>query len=419
MTDWLGVAAILVYIISSAFLENGLGGRIVASDGLLAAIAVIALVRVVRRARVLIPAAYVLFLPLFCVLLISTVFSANKERAMIEMGVIVLGVLGSLALINASSEFSEASAKRFFEGYILGLGALALLCVIDFVLMPGLISSRNLGGLQGPFRNTGQAGSFFGTHGAIIVCLLMGRVVKPRLVYLLAAAIVIFALLLTVKRAAVVGFGVGMVLLIAQMIFSNSTADKKLGASLLGVGALAVVVLRLSFLWAMDNVPGMKWRVEYKVSEGAIEDFSDGFFASNITSSLSAFSDRPLIGVGLDNVRDVYQHHEIHSTYLAIIAYSGIAGVVCYGLFMSAVLRTVWRRPADAARSVYSSSLYYLFPLIIGLMVSWVYTYHLRKREFWVLMFVIVLLTILDKQGLRGGGSEIGGRWSRGSGSQP
>jgi hypothetical protein len=39
----------------------------------------------------------------------------------------------------------------------------------------------------------------------------------------------------------------------------------------------------------------------------------------------------------------------------------------------------------------YANFLRELSPLIIGCIISWGYTYHLRKREFWI-MFAIVFL---------------------------
>ena len=38
-----------------------------------------------------------------------------------------------------------------------------------------------------------------------------------------------------------------------------------------------------------------------------------------------------------------------------------------------------------------------MIPFVIGCMVSWGYTYHLRKREFWIMIAILVIVTYQAK----------------------
>lgn len=398
MTKFLIAIAVVGYILLSAFVETESDTRIVPADIFLVALSAIALLLSVRRGVLVVPPVHLALLPLLGVFLVSSIFARDSERAGIELIAILIGFLGSLALINLMVDLPEATFRRFCRFFVLAMGLLALICLLDFLLFPGLISSRNLGGLQGPFRNSGQAGSYFGIVAAISIALVMGGLVPRRIIYLAAVFAITLAMFATIKRAASIGLLAGLALMLVQMLFSPSTRDKKFAVASIVFGGGGLLVGLGLFGWAIQNVPDMRWRFEYKVSADGIDNFSEGFFLDNIRSTLAALSDSPLIGVGLDNVREFYQYHEIHSTYLAVLAYGGLLGAVAYVFFILSLLRSVRSGVATIAANAYSSTLYYFFPLLLGLMVSWGYTYHLRKREFWIMIVFIVLLRMLSER---------------------
>jgi len=65
-------------------------------------------------------------------------------------------------------------------------------------------------------------------------------------------------------------------------------------------------------------------------------------------------------------------------------------GVVGYLLFMAKFLAPFrYRSRGDA----WQEFVYYLFPFILGCLVSWTYTYHMRKREFWIMAAIIAIIS--------------------------
>ena len=87
--------------------------------------------------------------------------------------------------------------------------------------------------------------------------------------------------------------------------------------------------------------------------------------------ALTVWGDHPILGVGLGNFRDHalarqidllvplgYQSFHAHNTYLEILADTGIVGLLCYILFLVAMVRCLlhrWRGLRGARRSPASS----------------------------------------------------------------
>lgn len=394
------VSIILVYVFTSAFLESGPDGRVTVADLMLVGIMLFAGLSISARNTLIFPQIYSAAVPMFLVFLVGSVFAVYPGRAAFEFVVILFGFFGGIAIVNLLFDLPEVWIRRMLKGYVITIGLISLLCVLDFFVMPGLVSSRQLGGLQGPFRNTGQAGSFFGVHAALILAMIISHLVPRSPAFLLSAALVLLALAFTLKRASILAVVAGIIFLMLFMAFSGSARDKKISVFFLVGTAMVGTLGYVLFDWALEYVPGLRWRLEYKFSVASFESFEDGFFAENIASAFSAFGDRPLIGVGLDNVRGVYQSHEIHSTYLGILAYSGLVGVLTYGYFMIVLFYSIYRKSLHKLNNAWSGFLYYLLPLLMGQMIGWGYTTHTRKREFWILMiFVAVALSRSVRKG--------------------
>lgn len=398
------IALILIYIYLSAFLENYVISRIVPADVVLVLLVFFSLYLTVRKRSIYLTRQYIAALPLLIVFFIGIFQAKYVDKASLEFVIIVFGYIGSIAILNILLIEGEETIKLFAKGYVLLIGFLSFLCIIDFLILPGLLSSRNLGGLQGPFRNTGQAGSFFGVHLAIIIALVLSRLVPGRIYYYIAMLVTSLALIFTLKRASILAFVIGFILLTAMLIFSNSIRDKKLGVKFALFSFFSISVGSTIFVWGLQNVGGMLWRMEKKFSTDTVGSISEsgGFIDRNIDSAILALSDNPIFGVGLGNVGGVYQHHEIHSTYFGVLAYGGLLGIMSYIFFMFVLIKSAYNESKYKVISEWSFFLYILVPLLIGLMVGWGYTYHLRKREFWILFSFIVLAINMSKNRRRG-----------------
>ncbi|MGV1015869.1 MAG: O-antigen ligase family protein [Fluviibacter phosphoraccumulans] len=406
MNNFIVLALTLCYVFMTAFLEDTDGGRFVIPDLILIVLIILFIMRAVFGRKITIPITYLAALPLLLVFILGSLTAFYIDRAFFELVIVLFSFLGSLAIVNLLISMPEVWFIRFVKGYFLVIGFLATISLVDFFFMPGLISSRQLGGLQGPFRNTGQAGSFFGVHSAIMLALVISNVIPRRVLYLMAAGVSVIALLFTVKRASWIAFLVGLFLLGIFLIFSSSRSGKNNKNIYMVFFSTISLLGFFIFQWAIENVSGLSWRFNTKISSDAAESFSEGFLIENINSSLTALANSPLTGVGLGNVYEIYQKHEIHSTYLGILAYAGLLGTVAYVYFMGTLLMAIWRESIHRIHNIWASFLYAVLPLIIGLLVGWAYTYHIRKREFWILMFFVSVAIELSKRSRRQSSSQ-------------
>lgn len=393
---------VLLYVGLSAFLEFTIGSRITPADFVLAVIMLAVFYRAMKSSMVKFSVIHLAGLPLLISFAVGVLFADDIESASLEYIITVFGFLGAIAIYNVLRSFDDYWLARFLNYYTSIIGLLALVSIIDYFFLPGLISSRNLGGIQGPFRNTGQAGSFFAVHLSIIVCLYVASLIKRDVWNAIMIISLFAALVLTFKRASIISVFSGLIFYFLLLSLTNSKRDKSIGMlSLLVISVVSIVSFSL-FNYSLESVEGASWRFNSKFSIEAFSDFQEGFLADNIDSAYRAFAESPVIGVGLGNVAGVYQHHEIHSTYLGVMAYGGVVGLLSYGFFMFVIIRTMLKSRGDRAINKWAMFLFVLTPLMFGLMIGWGYTYHIRKREFWLLVvFVSLAVSLVERDKLK------------------
>lgn len=342
------------------------------------------------RASFQMPAEYRVYVPFLVVCLTGVAFSQYPGRGGLELLILVFIFFASLLVFDLYRRLPPEQAVPEVLGLVLWVGGvLAVVGLADFFLWPSLIP--NIGnGLVGTFRNAGQAGSFFGVILAILIPALVVGLVRPTLLNLALVSCIGVAIVFTSKRAALLGLAIGLVALAASMLSSASKRDKKVALVILFALLILAPLVYLGFQWGLENIEGMAWRFEKKFSEGSLENFEEDFFADNLRSSLAAFMVSPVVGVGLGNAAGVYTaKYEIHSTYASLLASTGLLGIGAYAAFMFMHARQAFR---FRGRDPYGMYLRYYLPMLLGLVVSWGYTYHLRKREFWIMFAVVSLM---------------------------
>jgi O-antigen ligase len=224
---------------------------------------------------------------------------------------------------------------------------------------------------------------------AILVPAIMSGLIERKTVNIVLIGIITTALMLTFKRAALIGFAVGLLLFIVRLAISGSAKDRKTAAIFLIAIVLISPVLYMVFQYSIENVDAMRWRFEYKFRDDAVEDFSEGFFSDNLNAAMNALNDHPFFGAGLGNIIGQYtEKFELHSTYLSVLANTGLIGFAAYSVFMLSWVAGTYRYAGK--NSPESRFLSYVLPFIFGLAISWIYTYHLRKREFWIMFFIVL-----------------------------
>ncbi|WP_122900937.1 O-antigen ligase family protein [Acinetobacter sp. B51(2017)] len=341
------------------------------------------------------PKTYKAYIPFLIIMLFSSIFSFKYEKAVFEYIIHIFIFVVSIALINIAYYSKNIDLNNIFKSILYGSSVIAIIGLLHFFIFPQWFPGTE-GGLSGTFRNTGQAGAYFGLFLAILLPAFLSKKLKPTIINISLFTIIILALIFTFKRAALLGFFSGLFFLMIVTSFSLNKYDKKISVYCASLFFIFLIIISIFFSWGIENIPGMQNRFESKFNEDTVENFTEGFFAENLRVMISAFWDKPILGVGFGNISGVYSEvYEIHSSYMSIIAAGGVLGFIAYLYFMYMFF--------DSLKSKYISGdckryLYYFFPFFIGLIISWGYTYHLRKREFWILFMVISLVVLIGKK---------------------
>lgn len=245
------------------------------------------------------------------------------------------------------------------------------------------------------FRNTGQAGAYILIMLAIIISVISSPLIeryskKQQLFFRISLSVSLLFLFLTVKIAAYIGFFIGM------LLFALKKRNMAVVYSLLIFGLILFIVFVNLEEIAPSLYNWLTFKVEDRLSGGG---GSGGFIAHNLSNAILAFSNNPLFGSGIGGfANSIYGKHEVHSTYFKMVGETGIVGLIGYIVFMFVLFKMIFFKQKKYIKNPYSEFISNLQPFFIGFIISWGYTYHLRKREFWILVAVIYLASVLAKQ---------------------
>lgn len=395
MKYYIYVCTFAIFLLSGLnFTSNEEGGflsRVIAADILGAFIVLTTVVLLSIKGRLYVPKTYRIYSIFLITLFISCVFSMFKTKAIVEYIIHLYIFLLSLSLYNLFILYEDKVDIQYIITSALWGGAIiAMVGLLHFFIFPSWFPVVS-GGLSGTFRNTGQAGAYFGVLLAIFIPAFFSNTIKKSILNIFLILLIVLALIFTLKRSSIIGFFIGLLLMVAMNSLRSKNDFKN---SILFVCAIYIIglIAFIFFNWGLSNIPGMRERFEYKFSSDASEGITN-FFSENVEAAFSAFYDRPILGVGLNNIIGVYtEEYEIHNGYLSILSSSGFLGALIFFLFLIYSLRLV------IIRSKYNDFIKYLLPFYIGLIVSWVYTYPLRKREVWLFFFIISAMLYISKK---------------------
>lgn len=312
--------------------------------------------------------------------------SQAVQSSIVEWLVHMFSVAGFIVIYSVIVRQPTEERLAIATWWIRAASLVAVIGIADFIgPLIGVPSPLTLvgaapnvrGGLVSTFRNTGQAGTFFAVACVTAIPLQRAAGHKSRRMELgIHTLILVLSVLLTVKRAAILGLAVGFALL----ILTDRGLRERIRSSVKIVLALLIAVS--AAFWVHDTSAGFQSRFQRKLAPEAAANVEE-FAAENIVAAAKAFADHPISGVGLGGVAGVYTpKYEIHSTYLSVPASTGIVGTLGYLLFLVVLFQSVKNpRTGDPKMQVFGRV---FRPLLIGLLVSFGYTYHIRKREFWI-----------------------------------
>lgn len=367
-------------------------GRTVAADffGLLAA--VVFLVSAVPKSSNLVASAYV-----YCGCLIpGLLVSISPGQTLVD--VVVHFFLVTVFMVGVST-FND---KRDFHLLLTAISVSATLAALSGIYensthltgLPSIFPKLDLRDYKGAsFRNSGQAGAFFMVMLTILIpsrYSSLGSELRPAAKKLVAFSIWSSAIcmIMTVKIASLIGICVGVTLLVLVR-FRPSFA----------IPFLLFLLLLFGFSDSLGELfPRLKYRItnktETRLNIEALRD-EDSFISANWAAALNAFDDNPLVGSGIMGFQGKYDTYEVHSTPLKLIGETGLVGIFGYSIFIMTLVQLLSSSFRVPRHTVYSDFLSFSLPLMVGCCVSWLYTYHMRKREFWILMIVVFLATKL------------------------
>ena len=246
------------------------------------------------------------------------------------------------------------------------------------------------------FRNSGQAGAFFMVALTIIVPFRFSPLLRTvsnsdRLLFNVAIAMTVICMLMTVKIASLVGIAVGA----AGFAIYKQKA-----------GFVIPVMLFVGVLyWQSGNLasvfPVLADRVTTKVStrldiQRVASD--ESFISQNYKEAWKAFEHNPLLGSGIMGFYGVFSDHEVHSTPMKLVGETGLVGCYGYLIFVWCVIKAIMTMRRALPDNPYREYIQILIPFLLGSCVSYLYTYHMRKREFWILMVVLfAALRLMDE----------------------
>lgn len=266
--------------------------------------------------------------------------------------------------------------------------ALFLASFLAFLTMLGVqipfLAMRNLGESSGSFRNAGQFGSYSFTLLALLLPLkLAGYSLFKGEGYILAFTVLI--LIASAKMSSIIGLSVATIFL---LLSGNGFKYVKI------MSVLAILIYfilpyigDLAFISRFER----KWNSRILVMIVGGEMLDEGSFTfHNWKLALQEFVRSPITGTGIGAFYKNVASHEVHSTYIKILGETGLLGVFGYCALQLEFLRRVFFKRSEWTKSYIVN----LMPFLLGLYTTWIYTYHIRKREYW--LFYIGVLVVLS-----------------------
>lgn len=330
------------------------------------------------------------FFLIFCFFL-PVLFSKSPFSTFIECLILLFLVLLSIVLFEV---FKDDFLETFIPKIIYISIIASFVGVYDYFAgitgLPRLFPSRASGEVLSGFKNAGQAGAYFLVIIAILHPLRYSKLyekltAKNKSLLKISLICAVIFLGLTAKIAAYIGLLVG---------FIGYAIIKRSKRSLVSIIVVSIVVGTL-YINLEHIAPLVYRRITYKYEtriEGNLEaGVEDNFIMRNINDAVAAFKDRPLIGSGIGAFNPYYSDHEVHSTYFKMVGETGLLGMIGYAIFLYSFL-DLFKTASFKKENPFADFLRLGFPFILGCLVSWSYTYHLRKREFWLLVTLLIII---------------------------
>ncbi|MFT4800620.1 O-antigen ligase family protein [Patiriisocius sp. Uisw_047] len=324
--------------------------------------------------------------------LITAIFSSYPMMTLVECIIILFLLLISIGIYLTFRETPLSSLLSWFMWgailftvigfYDLAAEQYGFYRVFPVAKYPGVLIAG--------FKNTGQAGSFFMIIFILLLPLRFSKTIdlisKSRRLLLNIALVSCLLMLFTLGKYSVI-FG----LIVGTILFALFTRRKAIVFYLIAVIVFFIGFIQILKVILPDAYGRVGFKFENRVLKNELNTKEAGFIEENFTAAITAFIDHPITGCGLGTFQCTYHFYEVHSTYLKMLGEAGLIGVFAYLFFMFRFVRIFpinWKQSENPL----THYLQCMLPLLLGAFVTWTYTYHLRKREFWILLAIVLIV---------------------------
>lgn len=250
-------------------------------------------------------------------------------------------------------------------------------------------TAKKTHGISG-FRNLGQAANFNFTYLSILIPLKYAgffNSYSPLKKVLLNSTLLISMLFLfsTGRISIIIAFIIGI------LFFVVYTRKRIITQHFSVLLVLFIGFLLAIYKWTPQLYTTLVYRIQSRVTNRVANTPEADFIVENFKNSIQAFKDNIFFGTGLGGFVTHYSKDEIHGTYLKILGETGLIGVVGYISFMGYFTYIIFKEAFLEKNKFFS----YFIPFYFASLISWSYNYHLRKKEFWLLLaFFMILYTL-------------------------
>jgi len=333
--------------------------------------------------------AYLMILAFFLPIL----FSLNKTSTLIENIIVFFLITISILIFFTFKDNVNIILKIIINTSLIASIIGLYEWFANLYNLPTLFPKKNHLSMVSGFRNAGQAGAYFQIMLSILIPLNFSKLKKylpnkDKIKLTISIIISIIFLISTGKVSAYIGFIIGLFLFIL--------INRKISI----IFSFAFISFLMLFIYfniskiAPDFIRDIEWRVRVRTVDKINENPNNNndFLAKNWGGAINAFTEHPLFGTGLGAFDGIYEDHEVHSTYLKMLGETGLIGTIFYSIFLISLIHIFYVSYLYRKKNIYFEFLYLITPFMIGNIVSWMYNYHLRKREFWILLSTIMII---------------------------
>lgn len=299
---------------------------------------------------------FLFFMPFMAINIISLFYTWNMLSTLKEIN-LLLWAAGAVFLMCSVSD-RDFIVKALVCGAFLS----ALCAIIQFtVLYPKLMDMyRNsqyallVGSQTIPFSSFLYHNIFGGYLAAILPVSIYFAIFEKKKIYSITTIVILAGLILTTTR---IGLGLAMLAVLITLVFL--VRDRKvrdglclLGIVLVGVG-IAVILMTAGEKGAPD---GVQREITYKMSNIPAQMKTLNTRTKIWKTGLKAFVDKPILGYGAGTFEYPYKKYfdgglgakYAHSAVIKIAVELGIAGIVCWFLYLAGCL--IWLQNVFSSR---------------------------------------------------------------------